>query len=528
MALAGPLNTVSAEDEYEQEPIIVKYKRGTEKEKKNEKYRRLGLRYENNITGIEADIVRPKKGSLNKTIEDYRNDPEVEYVEPEVIYQASKITNDPSLASQWGMYKIEAANSTGQSAWDITGGNSVKIAVLDTGIDQTHTDLSGRIAASQNFTTAGSANDGNGHGTHVAGIIAANAGNGIGVAGVAYYASLMNVKVLDDAGSGSSSWVASGITWAADNGAKVINMSLGSATPSKTIEDAINYAWNKGVVVVAAAGNESTSSASYPAYYSNVISVAATDKNDAKASFSNFGTWVDVAAPGMSIYSTYKGNTYSTLSGTSMASPYVAGLAGLVWSSGLCTTNSCVRSKIESTADQIIGTGSNWSKGRVNAFKAVGGVVPAPQPQPSPTPAPTPVPTPTPAPTPAPAPVPQPAPAPTPVPAPIPVPQPASVISAGIQMSYSYSWYSGYRIVTVRAKVINQKGLPVSGASVSISLTTPLGRTGSGTKITGADGIAVFQYTSKELGTYKAHISGASKSGYQWNGVKPQSSILVR
>ena len=178
----------------------------------------------------------------------------------------------------------------------------------------------------------------------------------------------MNVKVLDDTGSGYYSWIANGITWAADNGAKVINMSLGGSSASSTLKRAVNYAWGKGVVLAAAAGNSGNRSPTYPAYYPNCIAVAATDSNDLKTSWSSFGSWVDVAAPGVDILSTFPNHSYQIGkalgydkgSGTSMATPHVAGLAALVWATGYGTSNTSVRARIEGNADPILGTRSYW------------------------------------------------------------------------------------------------------------------------------------------------------------------------
>src|SRR3989344_281966 len=282
--------------------------------------------------------------------------PNVEFAEPDFVATALATTNDPSLSTQWGMFKVKAADGSGPSAWDGTVGSpSVKIAILDTGIDQNHEDLAAKIVANQNFTTSPTVDDKYGHGTHVGGIAAAITDNGTGVAGLGYNSSLMNVKVLDDNGSGYYSWIANGIIWATDNGAKVINMSLGGSSGSSTLQSAVNYAVANGVVVVAAAGNSGNSSPTYPAYYPGVIAVAATDSADAKASWSSYGSWVDVAAPGVNIYSTFpnhpykinKSLNYDYGSGTSMATPHVAGLAGLVWATGTCSTNSCVRAQIE-------------------------------------------------------------------------------------------------------------------------------------------------------------------------------------
>jgi thermitase len=188
----------------------------------------------------------------------------------------------------------------------------------------------------------------------------------------------MNVKVLGDDGSGYYSWVVKGIIWAADHGARVINLSLGGPEGSGTLQNAINYAWNKGCVVVAAAGNDGSGSPSYPAFYDNCIAVAATDSNDAKASFSNHGFWVDVAAPGVDIYSTLPNHknqigprNYGTLSGTSMAAPHVAGVAALVWATDFGTSNAAVRARIEDKADSIGSIGLNYDIERLNAFRAV-------------------------------------------------------------------------------------------------------------------------------------------------------------
>ncbi len=230
--------------------------------------------------------------------------------------------------------------------------------------------------------------------THVAGSVAANSNNSKGVAGTCGDWSncvLYNGKVLNDSGSGTYAGVANGIIWAADEGAKVISMSLGGSSGSQTVHDAVNYAWgsddngnpvsDRRAVVVAAASNSGSNSPHYPAYYKNVIAVGATDHKDQKASYSNYGSWVDVAAPGSSILSTTVDGVYGTKSGTSMATPHVAGTAGLIWSTSLGTNNSEVRRQIEtSAADRSVlsGTGPDWSKARINACQAVGGTSCAP------------------------------------------------------------------------------------------------------------------------------------------------------
>jgi thermitase len=324
------------------------------------------------IPGIGVRVVKVKPGDEEAEVARFKNNPNVEYAEVNGTWEALHDTgqtftpNDTYFNTyQWNMKKID-----GPLAWHVAkGSNTVKIAILDTGIKSTHEDLSGKVVLKKNFTTSTTVEDKQGHGTHVSGIAAAVTDNGKGVAGVGFNSSLMNGKVLGDNGSGAWSWIANGIIWAADNRANAINMSLGGSSGSQTVLDAVNYAWGKGVVLVAAAGNSSTDAPSYPAYYDNVIAVAATDKNDALASFSNFGTWVDVAAPGVDILSSYirYKPPYVFMSGTSMASPHVAGLAGLLASQG--KNNAQIRSDIENTTDN---KGSYpIANGRINAHKAV-------------------------------------------------------------------------------------------------------------------------------------------------------------
>ncbi len=197
-----------------------------------------------------------------------------------------------------------------------------------------HPDLAGKVIRGDHVDNDWDPYDGNGHGTHTAGIAAAVTNNARGIAGMAPEATIYAVRVLDESGSGTLQNVANGIIHAADNGADVINLSLGSPNDSITLKEAVDYAWNKGVVVVAAAGNDGSAQPTYPAYYSDAIAVAATDSDESKASFSNYGNWVDVAAPGVNIYSTYTDGGYASLSGTSMATPHVAGLAGLLDAQG--------------------------------------------------------------------------------------------------------------------------------------------------------------------------------------------------
>ncbi|MFK7681602.1 S8 family peptidase (plasmid) [Priestia megaterium] len=280
--------------------------------------------------------------NVKKLIDIYNKLDEVEYVEPNYIFKASYIPNASFYPFQYGPQKVQAP-----SAWDVTRSNSsIRIAIIDTGVQLNHPDLTSKLLPGYNFVDENTnSRDGNGHGTHVAGI-----------AGMAPLASVLPLRALDNTGNGTLTNIANAIIYAADQGAQVINLSLGGSQGSLTLENAINYTWDKSSVILTATGNEGTNTLTYPAYYENAIAVASTDSNDQKSSFSNYGTWVEVAAPGSNILSTYIGSNYAYLSGTSMACPHVAGLTALLAAQG--KNNVEIREDIQSTADPILGTGS--------------------------------------------------------------------------------------------------------------------------------------------------------------------------
>lgn len=281
----------------------------------------------------------------------------------------------PVQVLPWGIDRINA-----DLVWSTTTADPIKIAIIDTGIDLSHPDLKDNVKGGINTIRLDkSANDDNGHGTHVAGIIGAT-NNDIGVVGVGPQIDLYAVKALNRNGSGWLSDIIEGIDWAIANGMQVINMSLGSNSDSQSFHDAIIRANLAGIVQVAAAGNDGAA-VDYPAAYPEVIAVSATDSSNTVASWSSRGPEVDLAAPGVSIFSTYKGQSYRTLSGTSMASPHVAGTAALVLSMpAVCDTDlngSCspseVQQRLQTTATDLglLGPDQQYGYGLVQAYNAI-------------------------------------------------------------------------------------------------------------------------------------------------------------
>lgn len=382
--------SVSSNNNHVSGQVLVKFKEGTPQKEIDNQLKNNRGQIVNKLNALGVLVLKVPEATEEKVVVALSRNPHVEYAELDYMAEVFLVPNDTSFASyQWGFENtgqtIKGITGTvdadidGPTAWDATAGG-VKVAILDTGIDKDHEDLSSKVILQRNFTDSPTIDDLYGHGTHVGGIVAAVTNNNIGVAGGCPNCQLVNGKVLNDSGSGAYSWVANGITWATDNGVKVINMSLGGSAKSTTLENAVNYAWNKNVVVVAAAGNSGNPSKTYPAAYTNAIAVAATNNKDQKASFSSYGAkWVDVAAPGVDIFSTFPNHPYKINksfgydfgSGTSMATPMTSAVAALIWSTPYGTSASQVRTRLESTADKIPGTGTYWSSGRVNAANAV-------------------------------------------------------------------------------------------------------------------------------------------------------------
>lgn len=337
----------------------------------------------------------------------FRADPAVEYAEPVYNRRISFDPDDPLYPQQVHLLLVQAAQ-----AWDVTkGDSSVVIAIVDTGVDWTHEDLRDNIWRNPGeIPINGIDDDGNGfvddvrgwdfadddnnpknpnlgvsnHGTWVAGTAAATTNNGVGVAGVGFLCRIMPLKVQSDGSAGtalSGLAIARAIRYAADNGADIINMSFGGSGLSTAEVEAIEYAYGKGVVLVGAAGNEGSRQPSFPAAHPHVLAVAATDNSDRKAGFSNFGVWVDMAAPGTAILTTASTDTVARVQGTSFSTPIVSGIAGLVRSQHPDWSHDEVAQQVRATADDLALADPAFApllgKGRADAFAAVTRVTPS-------------------------------------------------------------------------------------------------------------------------------------------------------
>jgi thermitase len=307
--------------------IIVRFKPNTQAQRIQECLDDTQTSVISEIETLKVLVLKVPNGEVGHALPRVRACAGVLYVEPNFIVQAADtIPNDTGWSNQYGLVNVRAPQG-----WDFaTGSTAVTIAIVDTGVDYGHPDLAGKSLAGYDFVNSDpNPQDDNGHGTHVAGIAAATSNNGSGVAGVSWGARILPVKVLDAAGNGFYDDTAAGIIWAADHGAQVINLSLGGDSTSSLLADAVNYAYGQGVILVAAAGNTGVNAVMYPARYPNVLAVAATDNANNRAGFSNYGPEVDLAAPGVDIYSTWPGG-YIYDSGTSMSTPFVAGLAAIL------------------------------------------------------------------------------------------------------------------------------------------------------------------------------------------------------
>jgi thermitase len=493
----GPLPFVSGR-------ILVRFEPGTSPADKAAVHRLQGGRPLGAIAGLDVEVVGVPAGAEEARAAAYGRNPHVAFAEPNYLASALEDPDDPFFANQWGLDNdgqpygdwsgTADADVDAPEAWDRThGAPEVIVAILDSGIDQDHPDLVGKLVAEghTNLTASDTVDDRYGHGTHVAGIAAAETGNDQGVAGMGYDATLLNVKVLDDNGWGPYSWIADGIVWATDHGARVINMSLGAYNRSRTLEAAVDYAWEQGVLLVAAAGNDGTSRRLYPAAYAHCMAVAATDDDDRRVDVpdgwaSNYGDWVDVAAPGLNVLSTFpnhpfalqdvygRSNDYDYGSGTSMATPFVAGLAALLFGQDPGRTNAEVRSLIESTADPVPGTGTYWQYGRINACNAAGGSCGYGGEEPP--------------------------------------PSDGTLHVSSISMDDSQAGKNYFVSTTVT--IVDGDGVPVSGATVYLEMLVDGEHLLDATELTAADGTASFRVKVQQPGTYVSTVTNVTYAAY--------------
>jgi len=351
-------------------------------------FREFGVRPLELLDAIGTWIVEVPEGRELDLARRMSSDIRIVYAEPDHYVYECAIPNDPMFERyQWNLRKVAAPE-----AWDITTGKSdVVIAILDTGIDMGHPEFAGKLVTGINaLMGAGLPTDNRGHGTHVAGIAAALSNNGVGVAGVDWQAKVMAVKVLDTGGRGSDSTIARGLNWAVDNGARIVNLSLGGTAYNNTLNSSVQRARQRGVILIAAAGNDYLlgNPRVYPAAYDGVIGVGATDERDVRASYSQVGNWIDFVAPGgdpasdsdadpnhwiLSTWARSRGTGYGMAAGTSQSSPVVAGLAGLIWSVNPDLTSDQVIDIIRRTAKDLGSPGwdPEYGYGRVDVGAAV-------------------------------------------------------------------------------------------------------------------------------------------------------------
>jgi thermitase len=356
--------------------LLVAYEPGTSEEAEETVVRRSGARTLEDLPGEVRLVSFPairreaseavRERALARALGYLGHKAGVEAVEYNYLREPYFIPNDPMLGNQWGLISTRF-----RGAWSDANGGTAKVAIVDSGVNSKHPDI-GRIIAQRDFVEGDSvADDDNGHGTHVTGIAGALTDNGKGVAGGCFECELLIAKVMGPIGFTTDSRIVEGINWSVNQGAEVVNLSLGGSGDSSVLRTAVNRAYSQGAVMVAAAGNEGTNVPQYPAAYSKVIAVSATTTDGRLARFSNRGDWVDLAAPGTDILSTSKSGGYHRMSGTSMSAPLVSGLAGLLASRGM--SGDSIRQRMLASAKDLgpAGDDPRFGHGRIDADNAV-------------------------------------------------------------------------------------------------------------------------------------------------------------
>lgn len=364
-------HTKTNESHYNKNEVTVKFKKSPSDAQLNEMLTEINGDI---IKQIDSTVVfRSHSMSTPELITHFKNKQIVDFAEPNYLYLQNEIGPNDLLYQEQYQWNLPVIRT--EVGWDVTRGKEdIIIAVVDTGVDLQHPDLKNRLIQGYNVIENNHfPDDDNGHGTHVAGIIASETNNQEGIAGMTWFNKIMPIKAMESGGYGTTFDIAKGITWAVDHGADVINLSLGNYQPSELMEEAVKYAYKHNVVLIAASGNDNSAHPSYPACYPEVMAVSAIDYNGNRATFSNYGDYVDVAAPGVQIPSTYFNQQYAALSGTSMASPHVAGLAGLIRSANPNLTNKEVINIIKKTAYDLGPKGNDveFGKGLIDVKSAL-------------------------------------------------------------------------------------------------------------------------------------------------------------
>lgn len=400
-ALNQGLPFTSKGSQYSSNHVLVKFKPTLREENIEITIAAYGAKKIRKIPVLDVYKIQISEAStVEETLYALSRNPDVEYAEPDYIASIALTPNDPLFSYQYSLSNSgqqigslpgspkgkESADIKATAGWEeTTGKENVIIAIIDTGVDLLHPDLKNKIQSSGRDLVNNDfdATDDHGHGTHVAGIAAADTNNGEGVAGVAWKCKILPVKVMDKEGTGFYSWVIEATIWAVDNGAQVVNLSLGGDEPAQSLRDAVKYAFEKGAVVVAAAGNDG-GAVLYPAAYdAYCLAVAATDYNDLRTSWSNFGSSVDIAAPGERVagcvptwYWGPNSFPYAFSSGTSMSTAHASGLAALIKSIKPWLTAGEIMDVIRYSADDINasqhkGKDEFIGYGRINMEKAL-------------------------------------------------------------------------------------------------------------------------------------------------------------
>lgn len=367
--------------------FIVKYKEGVSQTEQTQIEQKTKAKEKEKIAALGTKVLKTPLGKdSHEMVAEFRQNyaDKIEYAELNGIVEPLMAPNDPGYKNQWALPKIEAP-----AGWDISqGSNSVTIAVLDTGVNVNHEDLKNKIVPGYNVVDNNTdLTDLHGHGTMMMGIAGAQTNNSVGIAGVGIEPKIMMVRICNNA-EGWAYWsdMAEAITYAADHNVKIVSISFGGSSPSSTVQNAIDYAYSKGVFIAASAGNSGSSTPSYPAASNHVVAVGATDSADQKASWSNWGSWVDVTSPGVSIYTSNKDGGYSYCSGTSPATPHVAAIGGLLLSINSALSPDQIETYVEKNSDDLGSSGKDdvYGYGRVNLRKALAALAPPPAPVPPP------------------------------------------------------------------------------------------------------------------------------------------------